>query len=146
MKTEKILALLALTGVILKFFHLEGATSLVFSSLFLLSVLYFPAAFYFFPDKDMKQQNLALSIVAGIFLSVVPIGILFKIQHWEGAQLYLSVGLVTIIVLLFVTYLLKTKAPLDLQIYYQNLIVRLVTLGVLSAVFYLIPAGIFLNL
>jgi hypothetical protein len=145
MRTEKIIGLLALVGVILKILHVPGAGLLVTGSLILLSVLYFPAAFYFFSDKQIKRQNLAMSIIAGIFLSLISTGILFKIQHWEGAHLYLSVGLAAIIMLLIITYILKAKAADDLRIYYQNLVARLVISGVVNVVFYLLPVEILLN-
>ena len=145
MRTEKLVALLALAGIILKLLHVPGAAVLVTISLLLLSMLYFPAAFYFFSDKQIKRQNLALSIIAGLCLSIVPVGILFKVQRWEGAQLYLSGGLATVIILLIVTYLLKAKAAPDLKIYYRNLVARLMISGVVSAVLYLLPAEIFRN-
>src|ERR1700751_1113349 len=92
MKTEKTIGIIFLAGLILKVLHLPLGSVTVVLALGALGVLYFPAAFYFFCDKTIEKQNLGLSIVAGLLLAMVPVGILFKLQYWPGAQVYLLAG------------------------------------------------------
>ncbi len=135
MKTEKILSIVFIAGILFKLMHWPGGAVLLVLSLMTLAILYFPAAFYFFCDKVTKNQNLPLSVISGFFLSIIPIGILFKVQYWPGGQAYMLVGAVTAPVILAVTYFLKSKAPEELSVYYKNMIKRTAILTVLAALF-----------
>ena len=77
MRTETGLTALFLIGIFFKLMHWEGAGVMLTLSLGGLAMVYFPAAFFFFSDKSIKNQNLPLSIIAGFLLSIVPVGILF---------------------------------------------------------------------
>jgi len=111
-----------------------------------IATLYFPGAFYFFCDKVIKRQNLALSIISGFFLSLIPIGILFKIQYWPGGQLYLLIGTITAPVIMAIVLFLKSKAAEDLSIYYKNMFSRTIVLSVLTVLFYLTPTSTLLKI
>ena len=140
MKTEKGLFISFIIGLLFRYIlHLPGASLLIVISLSLLATLYFPAAFYFFCDKKIKKQNLPLSIISGLFLSIISIGILFKIQYWPGANFHLLIGTVTAPIILGVTYFLKKKASDELKTYFKNMTVRLVTLSILTILLYLTP-------
>jgi Na+(H+)/acetate symporter ActP len=139
MKTEIGLTGVFLTGLILKFVQIPGGEFLLIISLGVLAMIYFPAAFYFFCDKKIKQQNLAFTIISGLFLSVIPIGVLFKLQYWQGASLYLLIGIIITPILLFVSYLLLVKSEENLKNYYKNMIVRTSILGFISLLLFSIP-------
>jgi hypothetical protein len=78
MRTEKILSAIFLLGLVLKFLNIPAAGMILMLSLMGIGILYFPAAYYFFSDKVIKRQNIPLTIVSGLFLSLIPIGILFS--------------------------------------------------------------------
>ena len=139
MKTEKIFTLIFLGGLVFRALHWPGGGIISTISLMSIAILYFPAGFYFFCDKMISRQNLALSIISGFFLSYIPMGILFTIMHWPGAQIVLLVGMIAAPVFLVVTYILKNKATEDLTTYFNNMLLRISVLTILSIVFFLIP-------
>lgn len=67
MRTEKTFALILLASLILRVFGIPGASMLIVFASLALTLLYFPGAFYFFSDRGIKNQNIALSISSGIF-------------------------------------------------------------------------------
>lgn len=140
MRTEITLTIIFLLGLILHFSGVTGGSLIILIALSLLSLLYFPFAFYFFSDKSIKRQNLALSIIAGLFLFVIPNGILFKLLHWPGGVQMLMVSIPSTLILLIVTFSLKTKAAEELKTYYKNLFMRTAVLLILGLFFYLIPS------
>jgi glucose uptake protein GlcU len=112
---------------------------LIVVSLTAIAILYFPLAFYFFCDKEIKRQNLALSIISGFFLSIIPIGLAFKLQYWPGAQTYLLIGVLTSPIILGTVYVFRERAPADLNIYYGNMLKRTLLLFILTTVLYFTP-------
>jgi hypothetical protein len=65
MKTEKALSIIFLIGIVLKFFHISGGGVLSIISLLPISICYLLFGFYFFCDKEIKRQNVILSIISG---------------------------------------------------------------------------------
>jgi hypothetical protein len=141
MRSEKVAAAVFLVGVLFKLMHWPGAGPLIVVSLSIIAVFYFPLAFYFFCDKKIKHQNLPLSIVSGFFLSLIPIGIAFKLQYWPGAQVYTMLGMITSPIILLVTYFLKKRSSEELSVYYENMIKRTSILMVLTTILYFTPAS-----
>ena len=146
MRTEKGLTIAFLIGLIFKYLHWPGGGLILVISLSTMAILYCPGAFYFFSDKTIKKQNLALSIISGFFLAIIPIGVLFKLQYWPGAQVNLLVGAVTAPIILGVTLFLKSKAADDLKTYYKNMTIRAVTLTTLTVLLYLTPTASLLKI
>lgn len=146
MKTEKTLAFIFIIGIIFKLLHWTGGNIIIVFSLFTIAIMYFPAAFYFFCDKDVKRQNITLSIISGFFLSVIPVGILFKIQYWQGSQIYLLTGIVATPIILILVYFLRSKATEDLKTYYKNMFARTIILTILTITFYLLPTATLLKI
>jgi hypothetical protein len=146
MKTEKVFAIIFLIGLLFKIMHWPFAGPILVISLGSIGVLYFPLAFYFFSDKEFKRQNLFLSVVLGLFLSFVPVGILFKVLYWPGAQLYLLVGSVTAPVIAVLTYLSLSKATDELNTYYRNIFLRSAILAALAILFYATPTATLLKI
>ncbi len=140
MRTEKTVAAIALAAFILKLMDIPGNGILLTVSLLVLAVMYFPFGYYFFPDKNVKNQNAIISIVASIYLAFISIGILFKLQFWEGEEFYLMLGSIAAPALCVITYYKKNKAKDELKTYYKNMFKRTFVLSILSITFYLIPA------
>jgi len=108
MKTEKIFTLVFISALVAKFLNIPGSSLLLMLSLLVLFLLYFPFAFYFFSDKIIRQQNIVVSIFGGMVLSIIPLGILFKLMLWPGYQVQLGMTLIlTPLLLLLLIYLNK---------------------------------------
>lgn len=146
MRTEKGLAIAFLVGLLFKYLHWPGGGLILVISLSTIAMLYCPGAFYFFSDKAIKKQNLALSIISGFFLATIPIGVLFKLQYWPGAQVNLLVGTVAAPIILGVTLFLKSKAADDLKTYYKNMTIRTVILTTLTVLLYMTPTSTLLKM
>lgn len=138
MRTEVTFSIVFLIGLLFKFFGWPASGIFLIISLISLSCIYFFGAFYFFCDKIIKKSNIALSIISGFLLSIIPIGILFKIQNWPGATINLLSGIITGFILIGVVLFLKAKASSELTIYYRNMVIRIIVLTALSIIFYLI--------
>ncbi len=146
MKTEKVSASIFLVGFIFPIMHWPGAGPLIVFSLSIMAVLYFPFAFYFFCDKQIKRQNPALSIISGLFLSFIPIGLMFKILYWPGAQQVVIIGLISALIIFAVINYLKKKAPEDLLVYYKNMMQRTLVLLILSIVLFITPQSALISI
>jgi hypothetical protein len=138
MKTEKIVTLIFILALIARLLDLPGPSILLILSLGIISILYFPLAFYFFSDKTINRQNIALSIVGGMVLAIIPLGILFKIMFWPGAQIELTASLILTPILLIITIILSRNSNEELKIYYKNYLTRIIFWLTLCIVFYFV--------
>ncbi|MFA0964051.1 hypothetical protein AB9P05_19745 [Roseivirga sp. BDSF3-8] len=102
--TEQLLAALFSIGLLLKALHLQGANMVTALSLTALSCLYFYLGFALFngirlrrlfkrDSYTMSTWRIIGSVGAGMALSMVVTGILFKVMHWEGSNVMLTSGL-----------------------------------------------------
>jgi hypothetical protein len=146
MKTEKIFAGIFLVGLLFKLMYWPFSGVLLVVSLGSIATMYFPAAFYFFSDKKISRQNVALSIISGLFLAFVVLGILFKLMYWPSSHLYLLIGTYTTPILLIITHLLKSKATEELKVYYKNMFLRIIILALLCVTFFLTPTSTLLKI
>jgi hypothetical protein len=136
MRTEIGLSITIFLGLLIKYLHWPGGGVVIVFAFSLLAMLYFPGGFYFFSDKKIKNSNLALSIISGMFLSITLVGILFKIQYWPGANVNLKVGCITAPILLAVIIFMKSKAAENLNTYYKNMMTRTGVLSILGLLFF----------
>jgi hypothetical protein len=159
MKTETILSIIIVIGLTFKYLlHWAGGNFMLVLAISGLSFLYFPLAFYFFSNKGLKNQNLALSILGGMALSVALNGILFKIMYWQGSKVMLMIGVcasILVVLLSFIMakstkdhYLDPTIGALDFENpkiilgnYYKNLQIRSCIIAFMAIFFFLIPTS-----
>jgi len=146
MKTEKTFWIIFVIAFILKLLNIPGNGILTVFSLFLLGILYWPACMYFFCDKKFKRQNLVFTAISGMFLAVIPIGILFKIQNYAGKENFLILGMIGGIGILIATYILKKKSSDELLKYYKNMLLRSIVLTVAIILFTFIPSRIIIQI
>lgn len=146
MKTEKIFAAIFFAGLLFKVLHWPGAGPLIVISATSLSMMYMGFAFYFFCDKKIINQNIFLSVISGILLSTVPVGLMFKLQYWPGAQLMMLCAIVTAPLVLLLVLVFKGKATDALQVYYSNMLRRSLILIVLAVVFFITPSSTLLKI
>lgn len=123
MKTEKVFVCITILGLILKYLNIPGGSPLLVVSLLTLTLLYFPFGFYFLSDKSFKI-NTGISVLFGWLLSVVFIGILFRVMHWPGSAAMAICGTISAIPLVMFSYMKYKKSnPEDLN-YFKNLLIR----------------------
>jgi hypothetical protein len=144
MKTEKALGVLFLIGLLFRLMHWSGGDFLLIITLSALSMVYFPLSFYFFSGQNLKDQNMPLSIAAGLFLSITTTGVLFKLMHWKGSQPLLLIGTVAALVLLVIS-LFRESRKISPSSYYNQMLVRSGLLGGLALVLYFTPMSTLLN-
>lgn len=131
MKTEKVFAGIFILAILFKLMHWPGGDVILVLSLSTIAFLYFPFSIYFFSDKSSKNQNLMLSIIAGFFLSIIPIGLMFKLQYWPGGEFQLLIGTLAALILLVIIFVLKGH-KVHLHMYYKNMWIRTIVLGALA--------------
>jgi hypothetical protein len=135
MRTERILAIVSLAAYAMKLLHWPGSSVLLIMSLSALSIIYWPCAFYFFSEKKLANQNLALTIPSGILFSTIIIYILFRLQYWKMANL-MPIGIVGTLVVFTFSYTLRKKAASDeLKLYYKRMLRRTIVMFSLSVLF-----------
>ena len=144
MRTEKILGIIFIVGVFLKAFSLPGASVVLVVSLCLLALIYFFFSFYFFSVNGIKNQNLKLSIIAGIFYFFGVIGILFKLQYWYGDKSNLALGSLSSFIILLI--IIKQRNSNEYGLYYRNMLIRGAFVFSLTTIFYLVPRETLLNI
>lgn len=118
--TEKAAIGIALLGTLFKLQHWPGASILLVIGLSTLAMLYFPMGFYFLTNQSEKIA----AAVSGMFLSFVPLGILFKVQHWPGASVILTVAMVTVPLVYLALFFLRKKAQPDSLPFYNSMLLR----------------------
>ena len=135
---EKIVGLLGLLALILKFNHLPGGSVLLVLSLGTLATFYIYLSFALFNNlklKDLFKKETYLgiskyriigSVITGFSLSILLVGILFSIQHWPGAIFNLTSGLVVAFIIFLVALLKYLK---NNTYFYKHILLRLSIFG-----------------
>jgi hypothetical protein len=141
MKTERVLGIVFLISIIGRFLNLfPGFSSLLLVSGLALGLLYFPMAFYFFSDKELKKQNLILSIVGGLAFSIACYGIVFKMMFWPGASIENLGSIIFLAGIMVVFFVVSGKAKPELNTYYKNYKTRLLFWMGMAVLFLFIDA------
>jgi hypothetical protein len=127
---ELILGLLIIASIALKLLHVPGSSLLLILTLLTLSMIYYVFSVALingikFRDIFTKQSYKSLcakriisAIGFGLAISVLIMGVLFKLQIWSGASGLLLIGLVStgIILLISVFYYMKDKSESYIRI------------------------------
>lgn len=95
---------LIITGAIFKIMHWPGAGVILTLSILLLCIIFLPVAFISSFRNNEKTKKW-LFIAAFITLFIDFIGALFKIMHWPGAGILLTVGLLVPVIFFLPVYL-----------------------------------------
>ena len=110
-KTMKLIGLISMTmitvGALFKIQHWPGAGILLVFGFLFLATVFFPTALWVMKKESKLQGNLfpyIISIMGGI---IFIIGILFKVQHYPGAGLMLTIGFSSIGLVLIPTILVS---------------------------------------
>lgn len=144
LKLEKILGIIVVIGLVLKFTLIPGGGILLTLSLMTLACLYYPLGFALLNRIGFKQifkkesyKGLsALRIIgaigAGMAFSAICVGILFKLQLWAGANINLIAGLATLLIVLTIALIKYLKAKGE---FYIGILKRISIIGTLGLLF-----------
>lgn len=147
-KTETIIMILAIIALGLKLIFIEGSGLLTTITFLSLSLIYFYLGFALFNNirlrkifnrssyKDVSSLRILGAVGAGFALSTTTIGILYKFQSWEGAELYLATGLVGLLIIVVVGGVKYSK---NKDSYYSNIFKRVAVFGGIGLILILLP-------
>ena len=137
---ERILWIITGLGLVLKLLHLPLANFMFIIGTSTLMMIYFFFSWLFLPTPTRKHQHIGLSILAGMALTFLLEGILFKLQVWPLATFNLLFGLslggLTAVLTLWIT-----RRRTDLLEYHRAIMLRLVPLMLCGALLYPISAS-----
>ena len=139
-KTEIILTIIFLLGIVYRILHWTGSGIFFVTASSALSILYLLFSWYFFKDKVTKKQNIVISIITGIMLSIGMTGILFKLQIWQGAKGLLTIGTFGILIMWVIVFIKRNKLS-DMTSYYKNMFARMTLIGSITIILYFLPTG-----
>ncbi len=127
-----ITALVIFTGAIFKVNHWPAAGIMLIVGLVTLVAGFVPAALVNLYKSEGSDKNLVLYIVTGLSCLVVYTGMLFKIQHWPGAGILLTIALPFPYVVFLPVFLRVTSKNKNFNIYN---VVAVLTLLAFNSVF-----------
>ena len=141
-KIEWVLISLAVAGIILRIFAVDGSLLLMAFSMTLLSLVYLVLGFALLNHirlrdifkKNAYQHTNAASILWAVFGGIASwlavLGILFSIAKWEGGPMILTVALALLIIMGAASIINLRSRP---SAFYKSLSIRLGVLTIISA-------------
>jgi len=118
-----VIVMVTFTGTILKVNHWPGAAILIAAGLGALVILFVPAALLNHYRAKGSADNVLLYIVTGLTCAVLFTGMLFKINHWPHAGVFLLIGLPFPYIVFLPVFLWVTSKNKNFNIY--NLVIVL---------------------
>ncbi len=124
-----VLLILFTIGAIFKINHFPGAGIVITVSLVLFSLVFCPVALA--STYRAEGKHAFIYMIGGITIAITFIGALFKIMHWPGAGILLTIGIVIPFILFLPAYLIYQGKKGTRNI--RNLILVLFLLVYISA-------------
>lgn len=101
-------SLLILAGAIFKFNHWPGASIMMVTGVFFLTVLFLPLLFILkFKSTAESNRSILLSTIAFVSAIAISSGVLFRIMHWPGARMLTVIGCALLVLGYLPVYLLS---------------------------------------
>lgn len=147
-KTENILGLTLLAGLIMKFTFMPGVGLIITISVLSIAIMYYFLGFALFNQiqlskifnrdsyKGISKLRILGAVGAGIGLSMICNGVLFKVQNWPSglSSLDLGLGLTSIVFLISVYKFIKTRSR-----FYILIFKRTAVIGILGLILFFTP-------
>lgn len=117
---EKILAIIFIIGIVLKFSLIPVGEDIALIALLILACIYYPLGFLFFNQIRLRHVfkkkayekvtagKIVIAVLVGIALSIVCVGILFRILILPGGAEMLMLGVVSIFFLSIIVAFIKS--------------------------------------
>jgi hypothetical protein len=131
---------IAILGILFRVMLWPGAGVLLVLGLSTVAIVYFPLGWMVLGKPTRKDQLIPLSVITGLVLSLLTIGILFKLQFWPGADFDLLMGLLGAIVVEVSILSLHSRNP-GIEHYFKGLRHRVLLIGLPALLLYLVPAN-----
>lgn len=147
-KLEVITGIIATLGIILKLINIVGASILIVLSLTTLSVLYCFFGLLIFNNIKLRDafkkisyehtnsNKISGAIGIGWACSIILIGMLYKLQMWPKANIYLISGLIIMVFIMVIGALFYTRSEVG---YYETILKRAVIILSVGFALFLIP-------
>jgi len=120
-------------GVLFKIQHWPGGSILLALGFLFLCFFFLPSSVYVLYTENKSSKKHLLMYLSGLFSSVIFLfGILFKVQHWPGASILITSGLL-LLGLLFLPSLVFSKISDDKKEGNKTAYI----LGLIAGVFYI---------
>jgi len=120
-------------GALFKIQHWPGGSILLALGFLFLCFFFLPSSVYVLYTENKSSKKHLLMYLSGLFSSVIFLfGILFKVQHWPGASILITLGLV-LLGLLFLPSLVFSKISDDKKEGNKTAYI----LGLIAGVFYI---------
>lgn len=101
-------SLLILAGAIFKFNHWPGASIMMVTGVFFLTILFLPLLFILkFKSTAESNRSILLSTIAFVSAIAISSGVLFRIMHWPGARMLTVIGCALLVLGYLPVYLLN---------------------------------------
>ena len=122
--------LIIFTGIIFKVNHWPGAAYLLIIGIATLVLAFIPSALINHYKAEGNRQNRLLHIVTWLTCFVVFGGMLYKIMHWPGAGIFMSIAIPFPYIVFLPVFLVTTAKNKNFNIY--NTVFVLLLLAVVS--------------
>lgn len=146
---ERILLILILIGVALKFAHIPGGGALSILSISITSFFYLIGSYFLFdPKKSIEvsgttyykasSTRVVVTMLTGLSLNIALVGLLFKLMHWPGAAVMLIFGLLGLLPITIISVIKYSRLGDD---FFKQIAIRNGVLMVICALlfFYRFP-------
>ncbi|MBL8001242.1 MAG: hypothetical protein JNL05_04695 [Flavobacteriales bacterium] len=127
----------AIVGLSMRFAGLPGAGVLVVLGFSTAAVVYFPLGWLSLGGPAGGRELVPLSLITGLVLSLLCVGMLFTIQHWPGADFSLLMGLLGAVVLTVTIITLHVRKQAT-EAYLNGLRYRVLLIGLAGLLTYLL--------
>ena len=153
-KAEIVLGAIAVIAILMNFFLISGGGILTIVSLSSLWLMYCFFGIALLNNirlrsignkeafQDVSKYQKVGAVGAGIALSAVILGILYKVLMWPGSQVTLYSGLIMLSIVFVVSLIKKSKSKASL---YSNVIKRSVIIGLIGFFWFGIPTKTYLE-
>lgn len=148
-KVEKLLPILILSSIALQALNIQGSGVVLVIVLSLAAMLYAYLGFAIFNQIGLRQifrkksyesinaMRILGAITVGFTLSMILIGLLFKIMLWPGSGPMLIASTIPFMIIMIVSLIRYSR---DQSSYYTFILKRLGIFGALALFFYLLPS------
>jgi hypothetical protein len=90
--TGNVSLVLVAAGTLFKIFYVQGASIILVLGFALLALIFFPSAIYMNYSEQKIKEKTVLNLAALLGGVSLMIGFLFKVMHWQGANMLLLIG------------------------------------------------------
>lgn len=145
---EKIIIVLVVFSLIMKINIMHGGGLLLVISLSTLACIYFPLGIMLFNAislkdainreayKEVTRLKMFLSIVLGMGMAAICMGIMFKMLQWPLPNINLIAGITLLLIVLLIAVIRIRKSDAN---YFSRIVKRIVIIGIVGILFICTP-------